>query len=82
MNIMIKLRKIKREGNLISANVEVCQTHPEFFDITIDVVEEKIVKTTRKTTDMCVGQAIAKLVNIAKTYSPSNTPKEESSVWY
>lgn len=44
MNIMIILREIRREGNLISANVEVCRTHPEFFDITIDVVEEKIVK--------------------------------------
>lgn len=41
MNIMIDLKNITKNGNLISAVVIISQTHPEKFELTVDINEQK-----------------------------------------
>ena len=79
--IMIRLENIERIGNIIKAHVQICQTHPEYFDIVVDLKEEQIVKCTREI-DMFVAQALAKLVNLADEYGDKPLPKTEVSAWY
>ena len=78
---MIRLENIERIGNIIKAHVQICQTHPEYFDIVVDLKEEQIVKCTREI-DMFVAQALAKLVNLADEYGDTPIPKKATSVWY
>lgn len=80
-NNMIDLKNITKEGNIIKAHVIISQTHPEQFDLEVDVREQKILKCTRKNIDTFVAQALAKLVKISEE-SGDNIPKEAQSVWY
>ena len=81
MNTMIDLKNITKNGNLISAVVIISQTHPEKFEITVDVYEQKIVSCSRKEIDSFVAKALAKLVKLSEEYG-TNIPKESQSVWY
>lgn len=80
MNIMIKLVNIIKEGNIIKAKVIIQGTHPEEFDIEVDLEERKIIKCTRECTDTFVANALAKLVRLSE--SGDKIPKEAHAVWY
>lgn len=81
MNIMIDLKNITKKGSLISAVVIISQTHPEKFELTVDLNEQKIVNCSREKIDTFVAQAVAKLVKLSEECG-SNIPKESQSVWY
>lgn len=81
MNTMIDLKNITKNGNLISAIVIISQTHPEKFELTVDVYEQKIVSCSREKMDTFVAQAVAKLVKLSEECG-ANIPKESQSVWY
>ena len=81
MNTMIDLKNITKNGNLISAVVIISQTHPEKFELTVDINEQKIVSCSRKQIDTFVAQAVAKLVKISEECG-TDIPKESQSVWY
>lgn len=78
---MITLKNIKIINNIISANVETVEAHPEQFQIEIDLVEKKIVKNTRGKIDQVVTMAMAKLIKLADEMN-GNVPTEAESVWY
>ena len=77
----IRVKNIEVIGKIIRAHVQMWQTHPEYFDIVVDLKEEQIVKCTREI-DMFVAQALAKLVNLADEYGDKPLPKTEVSAWY
>jgi len=80
MNIMIKLININKQGNIIEADVQIVQTHPEEFKIRVDLREQKIISCSRKN-DMYVIQALAKLIKLSEE-SGNKIPKQAESVWY
>ena len=80
-NTMIDLKNITKEGNVIKALVIISQTHPEQFEIEVDIKEQKILRCTRNIIDSFVANAVAKLVRISEE-SGDSIPKESQSVWY
>lgn len=78
---MIDLKEIEKIGNIIKAHVIISQTHPEAFDIEIDIQEQKIINCTRASIDSYVAQALAKLVSLYEE-NGDNIPSESQSVWY
>ena len=78
---MITLKNIKIINNIISASVETVEAHPEYFDISIDLGEKKIVRNTRGKIDQVVTMAMAKLIKLADETN-GNVPTEAESVWY
>lgn len=78
---MIDLKNITLKGSVVSATVIIIQTHPEQFEITVDIKEQQVISCSRECTDMYVCQAIAKLVNLYKEYG-THMPKTSQSVWY
>ena len=80
--ILIKLEKITRNGNIISALITIMQTHPETFTIEVDVVEQRIVNCSRDNlTDMYVIQALAKIIKLSEE-SGDYLPQSTISAWY
>lgn len=77
---MIKLKNINKHGNIIEADVQIVQTHPEEFKIKVDLREQKIVSCSRKN-DTFVIQALAKLIKLSEE-SGNKIPKQAESVWY
>ena len=77
---MLKLKNIKRQGNNISADVQIVNTHPEDFKIRVDLKEQRITECTREK-DMFVIQALAKLVKLSEECG-SKIPAQAESVWY
>lgn len=78
---MLDLKNIIKEGNIIKAHVIISQTHPEQFDIEVDVKEQKIVKCTREDIDTFVAHALAKIIKLSEE-SGDSLPKESQSIWY
>lgn len=78
---MIDLKNITKTGSVIRAIVIISKTHPEKFEIEVDLKEQRIIKCTREEMDSFVAQAVAKLVKLSEE-SGDNIPKESQSVWY
>lgn len=78
---MIDLKNIKKSGNVISAHVIISKTHPEEFDITVDIKEQTIINCTRDITDTFVAHALVKLLKLDEE-SNGNLPKQAQAVWY
>ena len=78
---MIKLKDIKREGNIVSATVTTVEKIPQTFEVSVDVVSGKIHKNTLGIMSMDVGMAIGKLITLAEE-SGSKLPTKAESIWY
>ena len=78
---MINLSNIKKENNLISADVETVETHPSYFNIVVDLEEEKVVKNTNTAFNTDVIMALGRFVKLSEEYG-DNLPKTATSVWY
>ena len=78
---MIKLKDIKREGNIVSATVTTVEKTPQTFEVSVDVVSGKIHKNTLGRMSMDVGMAIGKLITLAEE-SGNKLPTKAESIWY
>lgn len=80
-SIMIRLKDIKMNGNIISATVTTVEAHPITFEIAVDIVEKKLIKNTSGEIDMNVGMAMAQLIRLTEEYG-NKIPEKSESVWY
>lgn len=78
---MIRLAKIKRENNIISAVITTVETKPKTFKLALDLETDKLVENTYGRMCMDVGMAKHKLRTLAEE-NGYNLPETDISSWY
>ena len=78
---MIKLEKIVKKGDIVSATVITVESNPETFNIVINVKTKEIVKNDRNYMDMYERMAFSKLLSLVDEYG-DKLPKKAISAWF
>ncbi len=78
---MIRLHNITKDGDIVTAEIEVVDDKHRRYVIKVDVQKREVISCTSEYRGMFERGAFAKILKLWDEYG-ENIPKEEVAVWY